>query len=137
MVPLDSKLMGVEETYNKAMDVLQGLEFSLGGNWDYEHGCFDRSLDEGQKVWLRMPFEVTHGRLEGEHGGTGTVIRLGSPFVLKHLYNEGLDKEAQVRIVGAMLDQFQEPVDKDAPVEDKWVEQAKKLLKEVEERWVH
>ncbi len=34
-----------------------------------------------------------------------------------------------------MIDQFQEPLDKDAPVEDKWVAQAKSLLKEVEQGW--
>ncbi|MEK8126974.1 YugN family protein [Paenibacillus filicis] len=136
-MPLESKLVGVEEPFDKAISVLQPLEFALGGNWDYEHGCFDRYLDEGHKVWLRIPFEVTHGLLEGEHGGTGTVIQLGSPFVLKHLYNEGLDAEAQIRVVGALIDQFQEPVDKDAPVEDKWIDQARSLLQEVENRWVH
>ncbi|SDC01813.1 YugN-like family protein [Paenibacillus sp. UNCCL117] len=136
MVPLDSKLAGIEEPYDKAAGVLQEFEFSLGGNWDYEHGCFDRSLDEGHKVWLRIPFEVTHGVLEGENGGVGTVIQLGSPFVLKHLYNEGLDEEAQVRVVSALFDQFQEPVDKDAPVEGEWVDQAKLVLKEVESRWL-
>lgn len=135
MIPLDSAIVNREEAYDQIRDYLQQHQFTLGGNWEYDHGYFDRALDEDNKVWLRIPFGVTHGRLEGDTGSTDAIIRIGSPFVLKHLYNEGLDKEAQVNTYGALIDQFQEPVDKDAPVNDKWVDKAKAILLEVEVNW--
>jgi len=112
-------------------------DFELGGNWDYEHGYFDKSLDEANKVWLRIPFEVTDGVIDDSSNNTEARIKLGTPFVLKHLYNEGLDKEAQVRTYGAMLDQFQQPVDSDAEVDGKWMNQAKSVLAELELGWLH
>ncbi|MDQ1910155.1 YugN-like family protein [Paenibacillus sp. GD4] len=137
MIPINSSIENTQEPFDKIRNYLHSFEFVLGGNWDYEHGYFDRYLDEGHKVWLRIPFEVTHGRLEGDTDATDAVIRVGTPFVLKHVYNEGLDKEAQIRTYGALVDQFQEPVDKDAPVDDKWVQQAKDMLQEVERSWLH
>ncbi|MCP3773482.1 YugN-like family protein [Paenibacillus sp. MZ04-78.2] len=132
MVPLDSTLQGREEPFEHVRSYLHEHEFTLGGNWDYEHGSFDRYLDEGHKVWLRIPFEVTSGVLDGDTDSTDAFVRIGTPFVLKHVYNEGLDHEAQVRTFGALVDQFQEPLDKDGTVEDKWVDQAASLLREIE-----
>ncbi|MFH5185881.1 YugN family protein [Paenibacillus sp. TAB 01] len=132
MIPLQSGLVNREEAFDQVREALHRFEFALGGNWDYDHGYFDRYLDEAHKVWLRIPFQVTHGALDGDTEATDAIIRLGEPFVLKHLYNEGLDREAQVNTLGALVNQFQEPVDKDAAVEDKWVQQAKRLLTEVE-----
>ncbi|WP_028551158.1 YugN-like family protein [Paenibacillus sp. UNC451MF] len=135
MIPLDSALVNREEAYDQIRDYLHDHQFTLGGNWDYDHGYFDRAIDNENKVWLRIPFGVTHGALDGDTNSTDAIIRIGSPFVLKHLYNEGLDKEAQVNTYGALVDQFQEPVDKDAPVDDEWVSKAKSILREVEANW--
>ncbi|WP_282937073.1 YugN-like family protein [Paenibacillus sp. RC67] len=135
MIPVDSALVNREEAYDQIRDYLHDHQFTLGGNWEYDHGYFDRALDNDNKVWLRIPFGVTHGRLDGDTNSTDAIIRIGSPFVLKHLYNEGLDKEAQVNTYGALVDQFQEPVDKDAPVDDEWVSKAKSILREVEANW--
>jgi hypothetical protein len=132
MIPLKSELVNREEAFDQVRNYLHDFDFSLGGNWEYDHGYFDRNLDEAQKVWLRIPFEVTHGVLDGDNDSTDAIIHLGTPFVLKHIYNEGLDNEAKVQVYGALFNQFQEPVDKDAPVEDKWVDQAKDVLHEVE-----
>ncbi|NOU92154.1 hypothetical protein GC093_02745 [Paenibacillus sp. LMG 31456] len=132
MIPLKFELVDREEAFDEIRNYLHEFDFSLGGNWDYEHGYFDRHLDEAHKVWLRIPFEVTHGALDGDADSTDAIIHLGTPFVLKHIYNEGLDKEAKVNFTGAMIDQFQEPIDKDAPVEDQWVDKAKELLQKVE-----
>jgi hypothetical protein len=132
MVPLPSELENREEDFGKIQATLVRHQFSLGGNWEYDHGSFDRFLDEGHKVWLRLPFKVTRGHLDGETVNEDTFIRMGTPFVLKHIYNEGLDGEAQVRTLGGMVDQFQEPVDNDADIEQKWVDQANLVLKDVE-----
>jgi hypothetical protein len=135
MKSLESKLEHVQESFDSVRANLHKHEFTLGGNWDYDHGYFDRNLDEAQKVWLRIPFQVITGRLEGDTEATDAFVQIGTPFVLKHLYNEGLDSGAQAETYGALVDQFQAPVDSDADLEDPWIQKASALLKEVERNW--
>ncbi|MBO9605557.1 MAG: hypothetical protein J7639_06385 [Paenibacillaceae bacterium] len=137
MISLTSGLENKEQEFRSLNDYLAAYEFTLGGNWEYDHGYFDRNLDEAQKVWLRIPFQVTHGTMEGDSSDSDAVIRLGQPFVLKHIYNEGADREAQMRVAGSLVDQFQTPLDKDAPVERIWIDAAKRVLGEVENGLVH
>lgn len=133
MIPLTSALEQREDAFTHWNDYLGRYEFTLGGNWEYDHGYFDRSLDKERKVWLRIPFRVTHGAFDGENDDSDAVIRLGRPFVLKHLYNEGLDGEAAAKLYGSLLDQFQEPVNQDAGIEARWLDKAKQLLRQVEQ----
>ncbi|MFC0213022.1 YugN family protein [Paenibacillus chartarius] len=132
MKPLQSRLEHQEESFDRVRDVLTGFQFNIGGNWDYEHGYFDRSLDEAHKVFLRIPFQATRGVIDAESAQTGARVELGQPFVLKHVYNEGLDPEAEVEVMGGLVDQFSAPLDPDAEVEQKWVTQASQLLEQVE-----
>jgi hypothetical protein len=133
--PLQSNLIDYEEPFDQVSQYLHQYDFALGGNWDYEHGYFDRYLDEAHQVWLRIPFEVTHGFLDGDTGDTDAIVCIGTPFVLKHVYNDGLDKEAHIHTYGGLIDQFQEPIDKDASIEHEWVDKAKELLDKVELGW--
>ena len=132
MIAISSELENYKDQFVKLNDSLEEFGFSLGGNWDYEQGCFDRYLDEAHKVWLRIPFLVTSGSLDGLSDSTNAVVQLGKPFVLKHLYNDGLDQEAAPNVYASLVNQFQEPIDKDAKVEDKWLEQAAAIIKTVE-----
>lgn len=133
MRPISSSLENQVTEYDRMKDVLQQHQFTLGGNWDYDHGYYDRFLDEAHQVWLRIPFTVTAGKLDGENvSNPDTSVRIGTPFVLKHVYNEGLDEEAEPRVSAAFFDQFQDPLDKDASVEDRWVQEAKSVLGHVE-----
>ncbi|GIP38738.1 hypothetical protein J31TS4_20180 [Paenibacillus sp. J31TS4] len=132
MIPLQSRLENREEAYINLSKSLAGYSFGLGGNWDYDRGSFDRHLDEEQKVWLRIPFIVTHGTFDGDTPESDAVIQLGTPYVLKHLYKQDLDQEANANVVGALVNQFQEPEDKDAEIEPHWVEQAEDVLRQVE-----
>ncbi|MFD2613666.1 YugN family protein [Paenibacillus gansuensis] len=135
MITLTSDMNEQQMAYEDADALLSSHGFTLGGNWDYNQGEFDYALDEANKVWLRIPFSVTRGTLDIEAGASDATILLGSPYVLKHVYRESdnPDPEAQPKIVGALFDQFQKPVDKDADVEQKWVDQARQLLVKVEE----
>ncbi|MBM7565341.1 YugN family protein [Paenibacillus sacheonensis] len=137
MIPLESKLEFSEKEFTEVQSLLEEHQFALGGSWDYEHGYFDRSLDEAQMVWLRMPFAVINGAIDSETQDLDAKIKLGQPFVLKHVYNEGLDSEAQVSTLGGLMNQFQEPLDPDAEVESKWITKAKDVLAEVEGRLLH
>jgi hypothetical protein len=133
MRTLASALENHVDGFDRMKDVLQQHQFTLGGNWDYDHGSFDRNLDEANQVWLRIPFQVKAGSIDSEDSSNpDTTVQIGTPFVLKHVYNEGLDSGAEPRIYTALFDQFQEPVDKDASVESHWVEQARQILSQVE-----
>lgn len=132
MYSLSSRMTGQEQEFVPVRSALAERGFALGGSWDYGRGSFDCALDEANKVWLRLPFEVTIGNLDSETEENDAKIRFGEPYVLKHLYNEGLDAEAQPRTMGAMFDQFQDPVDPDAEIEPRWIDKARERLREVE-----
>ncbi|WP_231571043.1 YugN family protein [Gordoniibacillus kamchatkensis] len=53
------------------------------------------------------------------------------------MYNEGLDPQADAETAGALVDQFQAPLDADADVEDNWVEDATRILRQIEDSWQH
>ncbi|WNR43553.1 YugN family protein [Paenibacillus roseipurpureus] len=137
MKPLSSSLEQVQESFDKVRAQLEKFDFTLGGGWEYDHGYFDRYLDEAHKVWLRIPVQVITGRIEGDTEATDAVVEVGQPFVLKHVYNEGLDEEAEAETYGALIDQFQAPLDADASIEEKWVKEAANVLNSVEKAWIH
>ncbi|MFC5402797.1 YugN family protein [Cohnella soli] len=118
--------------YLESKEALEERGFTLGGNWNYDNGSFDCALDDANKVWLRLPFEVTAGRLDSEAPSSGTRIQFGNPYVLKHLYNEELDPEMHTRSMGALLDQFSDPIDPDAEIESHWLKKAQIKLDEAE-----
>ncbi|WP_276354654.1 YugN family protein [Cohnella caldifontis] len=132
MYPIDSKLTSQVQEFVPFRSAAAEKGFVLGGNWDYDHGSFDCALDGVDKVWLRLPFEVTHGNLDSESEENDAKIRFGQPYVLKHMYNEGLNPEAEAKPLGAMFDQFSEPANPDAEVETRWIEEARRKLNEIE-----
>lgn len=119
--------------FTELKDALERYHFGLGGNWEYNHGSFDRRLDgERQTVWLRIPFEVVHGELDPISPQPGTRVMVGTPYVLRHLYNEGDDHTAHFYTLGALVDQFQAPVNADAAVQSSYVTEARDVLRDVE-----
>lgn len=132
MYPISSILTSQVRDYAVFRSAAAEKGFVLGGNWDYGGGSFDCALDGVRKVWLRLPFEVAGGKLDGETDGTDASIRFGQPYVLKHMYNEGVDREAHPRALGALIDQFSDPVDPDADLEPRWIEQARRKMRELE-----
>ncbi|OXS53845.1 hypothetical protein B1A99_28520 [Cohnella sp. CIP 111063] len=129
---LDSSLTSQVHDYGVSRTLLTERGFALGGNWDYDHGSFDCALDDANKVWLRLPFDVTAGTLDGEAEPMDTEIRFGQPYVLKHVYNEGLDGSARASTFGGLLNQFSDPVDPDDAIESSWIEKARRKLDEIE-----
>lgn len=137
MFNLESRLENVEGRFDEIDNYLCKHNFTLAGNWDYKHGYLDRRLDEERMVWLRVPFHVIRGSLDGECGGCKATVRLGRPFVFRHVYNTGTDKHAKPHLLGALFDQFQAPIDPDASLNEYWVEQARQVLQEVETGYLH
>ncbi|GBG06533.1 hypothetical protein PAT3040_01060 [Paenibacillus agaridevorans] len=132
MIPISSTVEGQEKKFTEIQALLTDRQFTLGGNWDYDHGSFDRALDGENKVWLRIPFQVIDGNIDSELSENNAQIQFQQPYVLRHLYNEGNDPEASVRVVGAVFDQFQSPIDPDADIEPRWVERGEAVMREVE-----
>jgi len=137
MYTLQSSLENMEDGFCHFKSHFHKFDFSLGGNWEYYNGIFDKHLDPEHKVWVRIPFRVTRGKLDGISDDCDAVVKLGTPYVLNHLYNEGDDATADFSIVSAMVNQFQAPIDKDASVSNRWVSQAELVLREVERDFVH
>lgn len=137
LIPIGSGLENQVKGFINLNEFLEGFDFTLGGNWEYDHGYFDRSLDQKHMVWLRIPFEVTFGKLDGVSSNSNANVKIGTPFVLKHIYNDGLDPEAVPNVYGSLINQFQEPIDKDADVDAHWVEQAKHIIQEVEHAFLN
>jgi hypothetical protein len=135
MKPIQSSLEHMVESFDDVRNRLAAYQFTVGGNWEYDHGYFDRPLDEAHKVWLRIPFHVTNGAVDADTEETGATVEIGRPFVLKHVYNEGLDPTADAETGGALIDQFQSPLDSDAEIEEKWISNAANLLHQVEAGW--
>ncbi|MBD3917527.1 hypothetical protein H8B09_02075 [Paenibacillus sp. PR3] len=132
MITLQSDIESREYEFAEAKEKLSNAQFSLGGNWEYDRGSFDRALDDSHKVWLRLPFVATVGSIDSERADNNATIRIGQPYVLRHLYQEGNDQEASVRVVGSLFDQFQSPTDPDANIDPKWIDKAKDVLAEAE-----
>ncbi|WP_126425291.1 YugN family protein [Brevibacillus marinus] len=132
MEQLDSTIVGKRGSFGQIRDILAEDGFTLA-NWDYDRGFLDRQLDDQAMVFLRIPIEVRHGYLdEGD-----AQIELGTPFVLKHIYQTGVDENTGYQsgnLVAPLTNQFQEPLEKDAPLEEAWVRKAEMVLRRIERK---
>lgn len=132
MFPLTSSLTSQVQEFDTFRGTAADFGFSLGGGWEFDRGSFDCALDEANKVWLRLPFRTTIGNIDSEAEETDAKIRFDEPYVLKHVYNEGLDGEARAGAMGAVLNQFSDPVEADAAVEPMWIDKARAKLRQIE-----
>lgn len=133
MIALESKLTGQELYFTDVQERLESMGFMLGGNWEYTGGSFDLPLDgEERMVWLRIPFTTVYGRIDPDSPLPNTRVTFDTPYVLKHVYQEGNDPEANMHIAGALFDQFQKPADPDAEVPDRFVREAELVLRQAE-----
>lgn len=129
MIQLPSALEGKDFNLYDLEQKLKPLGYSIGGNWDYDHGSFDYKIndDEGYQ-FLRIPFTAINGQLDSP----GVIVKLGSPFVLAHVYERGIDEPASPGNMGGAFNQFAEPEDPDAQIKEKYLMSGKRLLEEVE-----
>ncbi|PFW87584.1 hypothetical protein COL32_27185 [Bacillus pseudomycoides] len=130
LIPIQSNLEGHTYALFKLEEVLKPLGYSIGGNWDYDKGCFDYKVDEEDGYqFLRVPFTA----VEGELDVPGVVVRLDTPYLLSHVYQDELDDQVNTLAAGASgLDQFAEPQDADGNIKRKYIDIGKALVKELE-----
>lgn len=131
MIPIHSKIEGETFQLYKLEQLLKPLGYVIGGNWDYDKGAFDYKIaDEDGYQFLRVPFEAVSGQLDAK----GAVVRLGTPYILSHVYEENLDDNINTLAAGlTSLDQFSEPKNPDAPVDEKYVDVGQSLVQELED----
>ncbi|MDN4072408.1 YugN-like family protein [Fictibacillus terranigra] len=129
MIPLQSKLENEVFAFNELEDKLKQIGYTIGGNWDYDHGYFDYKLDdEVGYTFVRVPFTA----YEKEIGDDGAMVTLGEPFLLAHKYQIGLDDNVSAGNLSGSLNQFSEPQDPDASIDEKWIGIGKKLIEKTE-----
>ncbi len=131
MRPIPSKIEGITAPLYQLERQLKPLGYTIGGNWDYDHGYFDYKIDdEDGYQFLRIPFEAVDGQLDTEQ----VTVQLGRPFLLSHLYQDGVDDSVETDMDGlsASINQFQEPIEPDAKFPEKYVDLGKALVQELE-----
>lgn len=129
---ITSSLAGKQGIFDQVREIVEQDQFTLS-NWEYAYGYFDKQLDHASMVFLRIPIETVTGELDDP----AAVVQFGNPFVLKHVYQTGNDPDigyASGPAVAAAVNQFQEPVDKDAEVDNEYVEMAKQIVHRLEQR---
>lgn len=111
-------------------EALKPLGFMIGDNWEYDHGYFDYKINEEDGyLFLRLPFAATKGSLDRR----GVKVKFGTPFLLNHKYEAGLDEDTGKGVFSGFTNQFQEPVDKDDEIPEKYSELGYGLLRKAKE----
>ncbi|MCW9133122.1 YugN-like family protein [Bacillus paramycoides] len=132
MIPIQSNLVGRTYALYKLEEVMKPLGYSIGGNWDYDKGCFDYKIDEEDGYqFLRVPFTAVDEELDVP----GVVVRLETPYIISHVYQDELDNEVNTLAAGTSLDQFAEPKDPDGDVKRKYIDIGKVLVQELEKHF--
>jgi YugN-like family len=130
MIEIHSKLEGQSFGLYDLEQKLKPIGYSIGGNWDYDHGSFDYKMDsEAGYQFLRVPFKSIDGQLDSHN----TTVQIGTPYLLSHKYQIGLDDHAKSGNFSASFNQFQEPQDKDATISEELIDKGKALVRELEE----
>lgn len=131
MIELSSALEGKRFEKGFLDGFLNGNGFTLGGGWEYDHAYYDYIFQkEPYYDVLRIPVFVRSGNFDQP----SSKLECGRPFLLRHCYQYGIDdeKDALFGIGGGLLNQFQKPIDKDAPISDKLVVKGVELLERID-----
>ena len=129
MYEIQSKIEGKQFDLYKLEQKLKPIGYTIGGNWDYDHGAFDYKLDDQESYqYLRVPFTAIDGELDAR----GCTVELGRPFLLSHQYEDGIDEHGDTGNFSASLNQFQAPVDKDADIPSRYIDRGKRIVSDLE-----
>lgn len=133
LIPIQSNLEGRTYALYKLEEIMKPLGYNIGGNWDYDKGCFDYKIDEEDGYqFLRVPFTAVNGELDVP----GVIVRLETPYILSHVYQDELDDHVNTLMAGTM-DQFAEPKDPDGDVKRKYINIGKVLMQELEKHFLN
>ncbi|WP_407271923.1 YugN-like family protein [Radiobacillus sp. PE A8.2] len=129
MIPVSSRLENKIFPLHELEKQLKPLGYDIGGNWDYNEGSLDYKMaDDDGYQFIRIPFIAQDGQLDSP----GATVKLGTPFILTHKYQAGVEDHADNGVIQGSINQFQAPEDPDAEVPDKYVEKGQRLIEQVE-----
>lgn len=123
MIKLQTNMEGRRAYFGAVKNIFHSKGCSFCSNFDYHQGKFDALLyrEGGESIYLRIPIYVVDGELDYSNA----LIEFGTPFVIKHVVNIGLDYDENAFLTATTgLAQFQEPLDTDGQIRDKsrWVQ---------------
>lgn len=131
MLKLETGLEGQTASFGVVSDCVRELGYHMGGNWDYDQGCFDHILcqEGGETIYIRIPFIVTEGELDHYEAS----IKFGTPYIIKHVVHVGLDRDGDSLLDSTGFSQFQQPIDKDGKIVDKnrWIHAGEVAVKDL------
>ena len=131
MLTLQTELEGKTASFGIVSDCIRGLGYNMGGNWDYDKGCFDHILcqEGGETIYIRIPFVVTNGELDNYEAS----IKFGTPYIIKHVVHVGLDRDGDSLLDATGFSQFQSPIDKDGKIinKNRWIHAGEVAVKDL------
>lgn len=123
-----TQLENKKASYTQIRQFLNEYGFEEGGGWEYDHGFFDRKIEDNPGyLFIRIPVMVE----TGSFGEDEARVRIGTPFLLRHKYQRGLDDHVFADNSNALINQFSEPVDADATVKPEDVEKGKQMIQQL------
>lgn len=129
MIEILSQLEGKTFNLFDLETMLKPKGYVIGGNWDYDHGSFDYSLDQSNGYqFLRVPFQAIDGSLDQD----GVSVKILRPYLLSHQYEDDTDDEGQIGNFSASFNQFSSPENPDADFPDQYISYGKFLVRELE-----
>lgn len=129
MFQLNTEIVGKRAYFGDVRDIFRSYGCSFCSNFEYDQGKFDALLwrEGGESIYLRIPIYVLDGVLDHKDA----LIEFGTPFIIKHVVNTGLDHDENSFLTATTgLDQFQTPLDKDAYIYDKsrWAKEGEETI---------
>lgn len=131
MISLQTELQGKRSNFGYMQKKLKKYGFFLCGAWEYDRGKFDAILwrEKDETIYLRMPFHVISGELDKHNAN----IEFRTPYIIKHIVNLGLERDANSLLTATGFNQFQKPLDEDAVInnKDRWERYSHSLIKKI------
>ncbi|GAA0355841.1 YugN family protein [Bacillus horti] len=125
-----TSLENFQGSFGEIKRFLQEKGYDEGGNWEYDHGYFDKKIaDSPGYLFIRIPIIVQ----EGTFGEDEARVKIGTPFLLRHKYQIGNDDHVHVTLANASLNQFAEPQDPDASLEQDEIDSTWEIIRRLEE----
>ena len=129
MLEVPSQLENKEYKLIELENKLKPLGYSIGGGWEYDHGYFDYKMDDdGSYLFVRLPFTAVDGELDTK----GVRVKLGRPFLLRHVYEARLDHDNE-EDPNPLFNQFASPDEPDADFPAEWVNTGQDYVNELEQ----
>ncbi|MBV7321777.1 YugN-like family protein [Bacillus halotolerans] len=130
MITIPSAIDGQPFLLQELEQVMKPLGYVINGGWEYDHGYFDYKIDDRDGyLFLRIPVNAIQGSLDER----GAAVRIGTPFMLRQVFQPGLDDHAEGGPFQSLFNQFSEPERRDAEIDPAYLDIGASLVKELED----